>query len=737
MYQPPQLQATPMPPAAPTFVPHYQTQQRAPDVDPVVIWQTFIATVLRRRVLFGGVFGAVLLTVALVTFMTPRMFTTDVKMIAGNPATVAQNPQQVQTGLPVLNALLLANAAQSAETYAELIGETPVVQHVIDDLGLKTDVRSLQGAVRVKPVTNTNIISLQVTWGDPAMSAKIANDFATVFVAREAELVASSATGALEFLQKQLPEAERKLRLAESNLSAFQTSHNIVDLGAQTTSLVTAASNIDAKINAVQLEKRQADAQIGSLSGALSGMSPTAGGGSSVAQNPVLPQLRGQLAALQVQLGGARQQYTDSHPTVIALKQQIADLNREIARQPATIVATTSTIANPVYQQVSQQLTAARAMGESDSAQLATLAKQRQAYNPQLAALPAQSAQMLALQREKKLAEDTYNVLQQKFNDATIARTAGISDVTITQPASAALATKTPHVTTNLMMGTIVGLLLALGIVFLVDWFDGRLRDERDVETELGLPVLASIPLMPSGDGAKAVPANVRNAAMESYFQLVLAMRYSSDRPLRSVTITSPLKGDGKSTVAMNIAGALGEIAVSSIEREARVLVIDADMRRPSLHKKFDVPNEFGLTDILVGRASLTQAVQRTDRPGVDVLTSGTHSPNPIKLLQSSRFDALLREARERYATVIVDAPAVVPVFDAAILANKTDGTVMILSANQTDRRSTRRALARLETVGVNELIGTVMNRSTASVDDYSDYFASGSAALRELPGTA
>ena len=739
MYEAPRLAGTTMiPPAVPTFAPppHHQAQRQV-EVDPVAIWQTFIATVLRRRWLFVGVFGAVLLTVALTTFLSPRKYTTDVKMIAGNPAAVAQNPQQAQTGLPVLNALLLANAAQSAETYAELIGETPVVQHVIDDLNLKTDVRSLQGAVRVKPVTNTNIISLQVTWSDPVMSEKIANDFATVFVSREAELVASSATGALEVIQKQLPDARRRLDVAENNLSKFQTSHNIADLGAQTTALVGLASNTDAKINSIQLEKQQADAQIGSLSSQLGGMSATSGGGSSVAQNPVLPQLRGQLAALQVQLGSARQQYTDSHPQVISLKQQISDLNREIARQPATIVATTSTIANPVYQQVSQQLAAARAMSAGDSTQLLQLTKQRAAINPQLAKLPAESAQMLGLQREKKLAEDTYNALQQKFNDATIARTTGISDVTVTQYADSKLATKTPHVTTNLMIGAIVGLLLALGIVFLVDWFDGRLRDERDVETEFGLPVLASIPLMPSGDGAKAVPANVRNAAMESYFQLVLAMRYSSDRPLRSVTITSPLKGDGKSTLAMNIAGALGEIAVSSIEREARVLVIDADMRRPSLHKKFDVPNEFGLTDILVGRASLSQAVQRTDRPGVDVLTSGTHSPNPIKLLQSSRFDALLREARERYATVIVDAPALVPVFDAAILANKTDGTVMILSANQTDRRSTRRAIARLETVGVNELIGTVMNRSTANIDDYSDYFATGSAALRELPGTA
>ena len=270
MYEPPRLGgATTIPPAIPTFAaaPQHQLPRQA-EIDPVAIWHTFVATLRRRKELFAIVFAAVLLTVALATFLSPRKYMTDVKMIAGNPGSVAQNPQQAQTGLPVLNALLLANTAQSAETYAELIGETPVVQHVIDDLGLKTDVRKLQGAVRVKPVTNTNIISLQVTWSDPVMSAKIANDFATVFVAREAELVASSATGALEFLQKQLPGAKRRLDTAENDLSKFQTSHNIADLGTQTTALVTPASNIDAKINSIQLEKRQADAQIGSLSGA-------------------------------------------------------------------------------------------------------------------------------------------------------------------------------------------------------------------------------------------------------------------------------------------------------------------------------------------------------------------------------------------------------------------------------------------------------------------------------------
>ncbi|HEX3452919.1 MAG TPA: polysaccharide biosynthesis tyrosine autokinase, partial [Solirubrobacteraceae bacterium] len=569
------------------------------------------------------------------------------------------------------------------------------------------------------------------------MAAKIANDFATVFVARESDLVGAQAKGALQFLSKQLPIAEANLRRTSDAVSTYQTQHNIADLTTQTTSTLNAASAIDAKVNQVQLDKQQADAQIASLASALAGMRATTGGGESVTQNPVLGQLSTKLAELEGQLASAQQQYTDSHPTVISLKQQIASVKTQIKRTKPTIVASTNTVANPVYQQLSQQLAAAKAASASASAQLGTLQAQRAAVVPQLAALPSQTAQLASLMRQRKSAEDVYNALQQKYNDALISRQTGISDVTITQPASAELATKSPHLSLNLIIASIVGVLLGLGIVFLVDWFDGRIRDEHDVEGELQLPVLASIPQLPSGDGAAAIPASVRNATLESYFQLVLAMRYSSDHPLRSVTITSPLKGDGKSTVAMNVASAFGEIAISSIEREARVLIIVADMRRPSLHRKFEVPNDIGLSDLLIGRATLSQCVKRTDRPGVDVLTSGTHSPNPIKLLQSNRFDALLREARSRYETVIVDAPALVPVFDAAVIAAKTDGTVMIVSAGHTDVRSTRRALARLEAVGVNDLVGTVVNRSTTHVDDYSDYFAAGTAPLKELPHTA
>ena len=249
MYEPQRLPGMAIPLATPL------TPQRSVDVDPVGMWNSFVGTLTRRARLFALVVIGVIAAVALVTLLTPKRYTTDAKIIAGNPNSIAQNPQQAQTGLPVLNALLIGNAAQSAETYAELMGETPVVRKVIDNLHLQTDVATLKSALKVKPVTNTSILSLQISWSDPETSARIANEFATVFVDRQRELMSGQANGAVEQLARQLPPAQHRLLLAEQELSKYEISHNIADLSTQTTSTVNEAINTDQKINQVQDRK--------------------------------------------------------------------------------------------------------------------------------------------------------------------------------------------------------------------------------------------------------------------------------------------------------------------------------------------------------------------------------------------------------------------------------------------------------------------------------------------------
>lgn len=674
-----------------------------------------IARTLQRRIrpMMAIFFGFIAL-VLIFSLLVPKSYTTDIKVIAGNASAVPSNSDNANSQLPVLNALLAATGVASAETYVELFQETPVAQQVSQNLGLGMSAHELLRHVDVKPITNTSIIDLEVTWSNPKTSAMIANEFGSVVVDRQRQLVSSQAQQAIDFLSKQLPQAQKTMHDAQMKLANFEATHHIADINAQTQADISTLATLDGKIGQAQADQQQAKAQLASVQGQLSHTSPTITGGTTVATNPVVQQLKTQLSQVQVQLKTAEQQYTDQHPQVIALKQQESQLQNEIARQQSTVVANTNTVPNPLYQQLQQQQAQYQAQIAADSAQMKVLSKQRDDMNPRLQKLPGQAATLADLQRNAQSAQDVYTALQQKFNNANIARDTALSDVTVTQPASANSARVTPNLLLNLLLGILLGLTLAIVGAFVIDYLDGSIKDDREVEEELALPALAQIPLVRMRNGVAALPW-VRTLTIESFLQLVTSIKYASDQKLETLVVTSPSQGDGKSTISVNVALAMAEL-------EPRVLLIDADLRRASIHTKLHMKNERGLSDVLVGRARLTEVAQRTKYPGLDILTSGTPTPNPIKLLESQRMDDLLREAAEHYRCVIVDTAALSVNLDAAVVSRKADGTIVVLSAGQTDLREAKGALRRLQQVGVKNVLGFVLNRVVPRRSDYGAY---------------
>jgi receptor protein-tyrosine kinase len=272
----------------------------------------------------------------------------------------------------------------------------------------------------------------------------------------------------------------------------------------------------------------------------------------------------------------------------------------------------------------------------------------------------------------------------------------------------------TPDLVLNLLLGILLGLTLAIVGAFVIDYLDGSIKDEREVEEELALPCLSQIPLVRMRNGVAALPW-VRTLTIESFLQLVTSIKYASDTKLETLVVTSPSQGDGKSTISVNVALAMAEL-------EPRVLLVDGDLRRASIHTKLHMKNERGLSDVLVGRARLTEVVQKTKYPGLDILTSGTPTPNPIKLLESTRMDDLLREAAEHYRCIIVDSAALSVNLDAAVVSRKVDGTVVVLSAGSTELREAKGALRRLQQVGVKNVLGFVLNRVVPRRSDYGAY---------------
>jgi succinoglycan biosynthesis transport protein ExoP len=685
----------------------------APEVDVVRWWRVL----QRRRMLMAIVFGVVVLSITLVTFLKPKSYTTEVRLIAGNANTTAQTSPNADQNLPVLNALLNAGGVQSPETYTELLHETPVAREVVSRLGLNISPNQLAGHVGIKPVTGTSIIAVAAKWSDPQTSAKIANTYANVFVDRERNLIAHQADSAIGFLQTQLPIAEQRLRTAQAALADYQTRNGIADLTQQTQAQLAQVAALDAKGSQADLDGRQAQAQLQSVISQLASTPPTVEGQHNINANPVASSLDQQIATVRAALDTARKQYTDEHPTVIALKGQLASLEKEASRQSATVEAGTMRIPNSVYQNLEQQAATLRAQISADASQASTARTQRTAMDPIVRALPERTQRVAALTRESKAAEDVYNTLEKKYDDAMLSRTTALSDVTITQSAEADNASIEPNYFLNIAVAVIAGALLALGAAFVLEFFDDRFRTEEDVKQRLGIPVLASIPALTAITHSGARTGSWIDAlAYESYFELVTALRYSSTEAPRSIAITSPRQGDGKSTIALNV-------AISMAQLNARVLIIDADLRRPTLHTKLGFANGKGLSDVLVGVCTLDAAVRESGHPGVLTLTSGTRSPNPVALLQGPSFDRLLETAREQFDFVIIDAPALGPIIDGVILAMKADGAVLVVSATNTDGRTANSALDKLASVSAVNLIGVVLNHTKPESHEYSEYY--------------
>jgi succinoglycan biosynthesis transport protein ExoP len=689
-----------------------------PEVDVVRWWRVL----QRRRTLMAIVFAAVVLAIGLATFLKPKSYTTEVRLIAGNAPSTSQTTTEHDQNLPVLNALLNAGGVQSPETYSELLHEFPVAHEVVSRLGLKISPTALSNHVTIKPVTGTSIIGVAAKWSDPETSAKIANTYANVFVDRERNLIAHQADSAIGFLQTQLPIAEQRLRTAQGALADYQTRVGIADLPQQTQAQLAQVAALDAKGSQADLDGRQAQAQLQSVTSQLATLPATIEGTRNTDVNPVSSQLDAQISTVRAQLDTARKEYTDEHPTVIALRAQLSSLETEANKQVATVVAGSTRIPNPVYQSLQNQAATLRAQISADASQAGTARSQRAAMDPIIRALPERTQRIASLTREAKASEDIYNTLEKKYDDAMLSRTTALSDVTITQSADPENATVEPNYFLNMAVAVIAGALLAVGAAFVLEFFDDRFRTEEDVKERLGIPVLASIPALTAMTHTGARTGTWIDAlAYESYFELVTALRYSSTEAPRSIAITSPRQGDGKSTIALNV-------AISMAQLNARVLIIDADLRRPTLHTKLGFANGKGLSDVLVGVCTLDAAVRESGHAGVLTLTSGTRSPNPVALLQGQAFDRLLETAREQFDFVIIDAPALGPIIDGVILAMKADGAVLVVSATNTDGRAANNALDKLASVSAVNLIGVVLNHTKPEAHEYSEYYlASGS----------
>jgi capsular exopolysaccharide synthesis family protein len=275
-----------------------------------------------------------------------------------------------------------------------------------------------------------------------------------------------------------------------------------------------------------------------------------------------------------------------------------------------------------------------------------------------------------------------------------------------------------PNIRRSTILSLIAGLTLSLGLVFVIDYLDSRIKTPQDLKTHLGVPFLGLIPAVPRGSAsANPLLTNVDAASFSEAFKTVRTnvLFSSAEEGLRTLVVTSAGPGEGKSICSANIAIALAQAGL-------RVLLVDADMRRPRVHEIFECGEEPGLSNLLTGNAKATEVIQKARVPGLWLVSAGHIPPNPAELLSSPRFVDFLNALEDHFDWVVLDTPPVLVVADSMVVANKAGGVVFVAGADQTTRNAARTAVEQLQSASAN-VVGTVLNR--ADVHRHSHYYGS------------
>ncbi|MFQ5537880.1 MAG: polysaccharide biosynthesis tyrosine autokinase [Gemmatimonadota bacterium] len=554
---------------------------------------------------------------------------------------------------------------------------------------------------------STNIIDVTLVHPDPYIIPAALNQAGMALREKGAERVRKSAEADMLFISERLDSARAMLRASMDAIRRFKKTQAFTNLSAEAQQLVRESERLSEEIEAWDRQRsvlaelvRTIEAR-GVAQADLVRVQAELPEGTS-------PQVRQLIEKIQARQAEERKLLTEErkspgHPQVVAVRAEIRTLGNQLAE-------------------------AARASLTQVESRLNELSRQLKEVRERQRQFPDLEAQLQTLEAQRSLDEESYQFLLSQLYQAQITYAAASPYVEILDPATGAWPIQNRG-RINVFLGALLGLILGVGAAFFLEYLDRTVRTSSDVESLLGIPVLGIIPRLrrledaheeAGAMGGRGIPMVVAmdplDPAAEAYRNLRMNLMFmtTEDEPIRTVLFSSPGPSEGKSTTAVNF-------AVMLAQQGQRVLLIDADLRRPSLHRTLDVLREPGLTNLLIGDAEVREAVRPSILPNLDFLPSGPFPPNPSELLNTKAMARLLEEFEGRYDQIVLDSPPILAVTDAVILAVHTDGVVLVLRSGETEQRTAERAVDQLRRVGV-RVFGAVLNEVSAASPDESYY---------------
>ena len=562
-------------------------------------------------------------------------------------------------------------------------------KRLLSPLALQTKaVRIIQDNVSIRPLPGSRLVDIQYKDASPAQARRIANAYANAFVAANLDKRFQANAYAKTFLQDQIQQLKIRLQKSEKTLIEFAQREQIVavrDKASIAENNLAAANASLGGLISERIKNEQLWRQVQEAKGF---------GLPQLLTNSVIDGLRERRNKLTTEYQEKRETFKPEYPAMVQISNKIKEIDRQLNTEVRTI---------------RESLKAAY---ESSKNQEAEMRAQITELRGAVLDLQKRGVQHNILRREVETNRKLYNSLLQRLKEVDIASGVGTNNVFIVDKAEEPERPSEPRIARILALALMLGLGGGFGVAYLMEIMDDRARVPEDVEEATGLSLLGIIPAVPGEHAFEQELLEPRSGVSEAYRSLATALQFSTEAGLpRSIAVTSAGPGEGKSSSAIAIARHFALMGM-------RVLLVDADLRKPSLHNKLGRDNSIGLTNYLTGAMPPPETFQDSGFQNLTFMASGPLPPNAADILGGTKMYSLVSVGGEAFDLIVIDAPPLLGLADAQLIASSVAATVFIVGAGQSKKGMIRNAVGRLAMARV-PVIGSVLTKFDAKSGGY------------------
>jgi polysaccharide biosynthesis transport protein len=556
----------------------------------------------------------------------------------------------------------------------------------------------------IEPVLKSQIVKISFDSTDKVLAAQVANALADAYIENDLESRSQMTQRANIWLTQRMEGLRKKLEQSEKVLQQYREQENIID--SKGVVLSGSAKQLEEiSTNLIAARQRMAEAesaynQVNSHQG-----EPIAAMESlpSVLKSEAVQRMKAAEADAERKLNELKSRYTENHPKVIAAATDLISAHEAVQHQIERVV-----------DGISRDYDLAKANVSANTRALSRI-------KADIQNLTRKEFQLGVLMREAESNKQLYDLFVNRAKETDVASNLQSTAGRVIEPAEVSLDPLKPKKKLIIGIALVLGLLAGIAFVFVLDYLDNTLHTVEDVERRLGVEVLGAVQIMPKNSSGEAVAARAflqdpNSAFSESVRTVRTAVLLSSiDEPHRVVMVTSTIPGEGKTTISINLAFALGQMK--------KVLLIDGDIRRPNLARAIGgMEGVRGLVDYLADEAPLQDCIQATENPNVFVLAAGKRFNSPLELLSSQRFSETIAKVKEMFDVVVIDCPPLKPVSDALVISRYANALLYVVKADSTPYQMARAAIKRLVSIDA-PLLGVVLNQpDSKNADRYGQY---------------